>query len=97
MLEELKVFMGETAGNFTDAQLGLALKFALAEVEAYTKRTPDYELEIVALQIAKIKLNRLNTEGLTATSFSGISEGYIDGYPDEIKAVLNRKRKIKVV
>lgn len=97
MLEELKLFLGEAAANFTDAQMGLALKFALAEIEAYTKRTPDYELEIVALQIAKIKLNRLDTEGLAATGFSGVSESYIDGYPEEIKAVLNRKRKIKVV
>lgn len=97
MIEELKVFLGDAAANYTDAQIGLALKFALAEVEAYTKRALDYELEIAALQIAKIKLNRLDTEGLANTGFSGVSESYIDGYPDEIKAVLNRKRKIKVV
>lgn len=97
MIEEFKVFLGEAAENFTEAQIGLALKFALAEVEAYTKRTLDYELEIAALQIAKIKLNRLNTEGLTSTGFSGVNETYIDGYPDEIKALLNSKRKIKVV
>lgn len=97
MIDELKVFLGESAENFTEAQIGLALKFALAEVEAYTKRTLDYELEVAALQIAKIKLLRLDTEGLTATGFSGVSETYIDGYPEEIKALLNRKRKIKVV
>lgn len=97
MIEELKVFLGETADNFTDAQIGLALKFALAEVEAYTKRTLDYELEIAALQIAKIKLLRLDTEGLAATGFNGVSETYIDGYPDEVKALLNSKRKMKVI
>ena len=97
MNEELKVYLGEAAANYTEAQIGLALKLALAEVEAYTNRTLDYELEIVALQIAKIKLNRLDTEGLSSTGFSGVSESYIDGYPDEIRAILNRKRKIKVV
>jgi hypothetical protein len=39
----------------------------------------------------------MNTEGLAAQSYSGVSETYIDGYPAEILAVLNRKRKIKVV
>lgn len=97
MNEELKVYLGEAAANYTDAQIGLALKLALAEVEAYTKRKPDYELEIITLEIAKIKLNRLNTEGLASTGFSGVSESYIDGYPDNIKQVLNSKRKIKVV
>ena len=97
MVEELRVYLGEVADNFTDAQIGLALKLALAEVEAYTKRSLDYELEMVALEIAKIKLNRLNTEGLASTGFSGVSESYIDGYPDNIKQVLNSKRKIKVV
>jgi hypothetical protein len=69
----------------------------LAEVEAYCKRELDYELEMVALTIAKIKLNRLNTEGTSALSFSGVSESYIDGYPAEIQDVLHRKRKLKVI
>lgn len=97
MLEELKVMLGDAASNFTDAQLGLALKQALIEVEVYCNRKVDPELELVAQRIAVIKLNRTNTEGLAAQSFSGVSESYIDGYPADILAVLNRKRKIKVV
>lgn len=97
MLEELKVLLGDTVDNYTEAQIGLALKMALAEVEAYCKREPDYELEIMAVSIAKIKLNRLGTEGVSALGFSGVSESYIDGYPDEIKEVLKRKRKMKVI
>ena len=97
MLEELKLLLGTAAENYTDAQISLSLKHAIAEVESYTNRTIDTELELIALQIAKIKLNRINTEGVAAQSFSGISETYIDGYPAEIKAVLDRKRKIKVI
>ena len=97
MIDELKAFFGAAADNYTEAQIGLALKMALAEVEAYTQRNIDYELEICAFQIAKIKLNRLNNEGLAAQSFSGVSESYVDGYPKEIEEVLKRKRKIKVV
>jgi hypothetical protein len=73
------------------------LKLSLAEVEAYCNRTIDLELEMIAEKIAVIKLNRINTEGLAAQSYSGVSENYIDGYPQEILSVLNRKRKIKVV
>nr|DAJ77150.1 MAG TPA: Head Tail Connector Protein [Caudoviricetes sp.] len=97
MINELKAFLGAAADNYTEAQIGLALKMALAEVEAYTQRSIDYELEICALQIAKIKLNRLNSEGLEAQSFSGVSESYVDGYPKEISDILKRKRKIKVL
>lgn len=97
MIEEIKILLGDAASNFTDSQIALCAKLALAEVEAYCRRPVDLELELVVYEIAKIKLNRLNTEGLAAQSYSGVSESYIDGYPAEILAVLNRKRKIKVV
>ena len=97
MIEEIKLLLGDAASNYSDAQIGLCLKLALAEVEAYCNRTVDFELEIIAEKIAVIKLNRMNTEGLASQSYSGVSENYIDGYPAEILTVLNRKRKIKVV
>lgn len=97
MIEEIKIMLGDAASNFSDALIGLCLKQALAEVEAYCNRTLDYELEVVAQRIAIIKLNRMNTEGLASQSMSGISESYIDGYPADILAVLKRKRKLKVI
>ncbi len=97
MIEEIKILLGDAANNYTDAQISLALKMAIAEVESYCNRGIDAELEIVAQRIAIIKLNRINTEGLASQSYSGVSESYIDGYSADILAVLNRKRKIKVV
>ena len=97
MIEEIKILLGDSANNYTDAQIGLAYKLALVEVEEYCKRDVDASLELVAEQIAVIKLNRMGTQGLASQSYSGVSESYIDGYPAEIVAVLNRKRKIKVV
>lgn len=97
MLEEVKILLKDRASNFTDAEIGLALKMALVEVEEYCKRELDLALELCAQQIAVIKLNRMGTEGLASQSFSGVSESYINGYPDEIVKVLNRKRKIKVM
>ena len=97
MLEEIKLLLGDAASNYTDAQISLALKMSLAEVEDYCNREADATLELLAEKIAVIKLNRMNTEGLASQSYSGISESYIDGYPADILAVLNRKRKIKVI
>lgn len=97
MIEEIKILLGDAAKNFSDAQIALALKIAIAEVEDYCNRDADATLELLAEKIAVIKLNRTNTEGLASQSFSGVSENYIDGYPAEILTVLNRKRKIKIV
>lgn len=97
MIEEIKLLLGEAASNYSDAQISLCLKMALAEVEAYCNRTADMELEMIAQKIAVIKLNRMNTEGLASQSYSGVSENYVDGYPADILTVLNRKRKIKVL
>lgn len=97
MLEEIKLMLGDAAPNYSDALIALCYKMALAEVEDYCKREADEVLVFTAERIAVIKLNRSNTEGLASQSFSGVSEAYIDGYPDDIKATLNRKRKIKVI
>lgn len=97
MVEEVKILLGDRAGNYQDALIELYLKQAISEIESYTNRTLDSDLEIIAEQIAIIKLNRINSEGLTSQSYSGISETYTDGYPKEIMSVLNRKRKIKTL
>ena len=96
MLEKIKAML-VNPDNFTDYQIEVAYQLALAEVEAYCGRVADTALEVIAMKIAIIHLNRLGTEGLASQSFSGVSESYIDGLPDEIMKVLNRKRKIKVV
>ena len=97
MIEEIKLLLGDAAANYSEAQINLALKMAISEVEEYCNRELDAALELVAEKIAVIKLNRINTEGLASQSYSGVSESYIDGYPQEILTVLNRKRKIKII
>ena len=97
MLEEIKILLGDVANNFSEAQIGLALKMAMAEVQGYCNREIDAELEVCVERIAIIKLNRMNPEGLASQSYSGVSESYVNGYPADIQAVLNRKRRIKVI
>ena len=97
MISNIKIMLGEAAANFTDEQITLFYEMAKSEVEAYCRRTIDAELDYTAQKIAVIKLNRVNTEGLASQSYSGTSEAYVDGYPADIVAVLNRKRKVKVL
>ena len=79
MIENIKLLLGDAAANYTDEQITLCYEIALAEVEAYCNRTADKDLEIIAQKMAIIKLNRMNTEGLQAQSYSGVSETYVDG------------------
>jgi hypothetical protein len=97
MIENIKLMLGNSASNYSDAQINLAYKRAVMEIEVYCKREIDVELAMVAEEIAVIKLNRLGTEGLSNQSYSGVSEGYIDGYPDHITKLLNSKRRIKAL
>lgn len=97
MVEEVKLMLGDAAANYSDAQIGLALKMAIAEVEDYCHRELDYSLQLIAERIAIIKLNRMGTEGLNSMSVSGMSENYINGYPADIIATLNAKRRVRVL
>lgn len=97
MVEEIKLLMGDASSNFSDAQIGLMAKLALDFVETYTDRNANYSLTLLAERIAVIYLNRMNTEGLTSTSFSGSSESFLDGLPDDIIKALNKKRKVRVI
>ncbi len=100
IIDEIKVLLGGCAKKYTEEQIGLALKQSFAEIEAYCNREIDYELEVIAAKMTVIKLHRMGTEGLNAQSFTGVSESYINGYPNEIKMVLDMKRKrgsLKVV
>ena len=97
MVSDIKLMLGDAASNFSDDLIALYYKQSLAEVEDYCKREVDAVLEGVADRIAVIKLNRLNSEGLASQAFSGVSESYINGYPADIQAILDRKRKIKIL
>jgi hypothetical protein len=96
MIENIKLMLGDAAPNFSDALISLRYRQAVFEVETYCKRSLDLELEMVAEEIAVIKLNRTNSEGLSSQSANGLSESYIDGYPAHIKAILDSKRDRKI-
>lgn len=95
--DEIRILLGDASTNYTAAEINLAYRMALTEIEEYCRREADATLTLIAEEIAVIKLLRSNTEGLAAQSFSGVSESYIDGYPAEIQNILINKRKLKTV
>ena len=97
MVNDIKIMLGDAASNFSDELIALCYKQSLAEVEEYCRREADTTLEMCADRIAVIKLNRLNSEGLASQAYSGVSESYINGFPTDIQAILDRKRKIKIL
>lgn len=94
MVEEIKLLLGDSVASFSDAQIGLMAKMAIDYVETYTQTQLDYSLTLLAERIAVIYLNRMNTEGLSSTSFNGSSESFINGLPDDIISALNKRRKV---
>ena len=97
MIDNIKTLLGDAAANYTDAQISLFYDMALSEVEAYCNRAADAELQFVAQRIAVIKLLRMGTEGLLSQSMGGVNESYVTGYPADITAILNRKRRVKLL
>ena len=96
MLEKIKICL--TNNTYTDDLINLFIDDTTKEVKIYCNREDiDIELESIIRKIVILKLNRINSEGLSSQSFSGVSESFIDGYPQDIIAVLNRKRKLKTL
>ena len=96
MLEKIKICL--TNNTYTDALINLFIEDTTKEVKIYCNREDiDTELESVIRKIVIIKLNRMNSEGLSSQSYSGVSESFIDGYPQDIISILNRKRKLKTL
>lgn len=96
MLEKIKICL--TNNTYTDDLINLFIDDTTKEVKIYCNREDiDVELESIIRKIVIIKLNRMNSEGLSSQSYSGVSESFIDGYPQDIITVLNRKRKLKTL
>ena len=96
MLEKIKICL--TNNTYTDDLINLFIDDTTKEVKIYCNREDiDTELESIIRKIVIIKLNRMNSEGLSSQTYSGVSESFIDGYPQDIIAVLNRKRKLKTL
>lgn len=99
-LQQLREIVGDMVEDaaFSEDQIKFACVCAYAEVTTYTRRSLlDDALMVIAAQIAVIKLNRLGSEGAASVTYSGAGESYVDGYPANIRAALNMRRKLKAL
>lgn len=97
MLDNIKILLGDAAANYTEEQIAAYYEQAKQEAALYCNCPIDEDLERIAAQMAIVKLNRINTEGINTQSFNGVNEAYIDGYPANIMALLKAKRKVKLL
>lgn len=97
-LEKLKLLLRDRAYSYPDEYLGLILEEATQEAKGYCHRDDVPEpLGSAIVNMALVKINRYGAEGVASQGFSGVSESYIDGYPEEIQRVLRRYRKLVVL
>ena len=89
LTEQVKLISGNTNNDL----VGLMLNKAKAEISVYLKLDYDARFDNIAVDIAVLKVNRLGSEGLSSQGYSGASESYIDGYPQEIKMQLDKFKK----
>lgn len=92
--------LGDAAANYSASQIVNAGIMARQEIEAYCRRQfPEDDVCIcyIIARVAVLRLQRIGTDGLASQSYSGVSEAYVDGYPADILAVLNSKRKVKLL
>ncbi|EKZ0882710.1 hypothetical protein FZW87_13965 [Listeria monocytogenes] len=53
------------------------------------------DLESIAVDIAVLKYNRVGTEGLASDSQSGVSNSYLNDYPETLRRKIAKKKKMK--
>lgn len=91
-LEQIKILTNQT----DESLINLLVDKTIVELEEITKVEYDSSLENVLVDMVVVKLNRKGNEGLNTFSASGMSENYLDDYPDHIRRQL-RKYTHKVV
>ena len=83
ILEQIKIL----SGNTNEALISLLIDKTKIEISDYIKNSFDESnssMLNVLTDIVVIKLNRFGTEGLSSQSYSGVSESYINEYPQSI-------------
>ena len=95
-MTELQKINMLTNGKFNEDLINTIVDMVESDLVAYCRRELNDVMRNIAVRVAIIQLHRINTEGLQSTSFSGVSESYIDGLPADIKNQINNLRMVKV-
>ncbi len=98
MLENVINYCSILLGENDTDKLTVLFNVAVEEFKDYCHRedTPESATSLIANMVC-ILYNRIGAQGLASQSYSGVSETFIDGYPDNIKKQLNRYRKLTTI
>lgn len=96
LLANLKILLGIAEIDTTNDNL---LQLLINDVTEYlcniTNRT-DLEIpQTLIRSLTVIKYNQLGSEGLSAETYSGITNTFINGIPEQIKAEIKALRRVK--
>ena len=89
ILAQVKLITGKT----DDSLITLLIDKTKAELVLYCKTDYVIAMDNLIADIVIYKLNTLNTDGITAQSYNGVSESYSNDYPIHIKKQLDSFRK----
>lgn len=71
---------------------------AETDVRTHTNRPAPEALpvgcETIIKEIVLMRYNRFGSEGIASESFSGVSQSYVDDFPEDIKRRLNKFRRL---
>lgn len=95
MIEDIKLLLGITDAS-KDNLLNLLLDNATEFAVSYTKNRDVEGLRGCIQRIVIYDYNRMNTEGLTSESYSGLNFNYAADYPEAVLKPLRAYRKVKI-
>lgn len=92
LLEKIKLRLGINDNN-KDLLLADLLEDVIEDIKEHIKSDDISNVaNSIIVDLVIIKYNRLGTEGLASESYSGVSNSFIDGIPNDIRKKLNRIR-----
>lgn len=97
MLDRIRLMLGiDVLDETKDALISMLAEDAIAEVTDYCNMAVyDVKLDSIAAKMAVQNYNRTSIQGISAESFSGVSESYINGYTVDIMNMLNKNRRVR--
>lgn len=96
MLNKIKILLGITDKEKDDL-INVLIELTEEEVRDYCGIEALDGMKNTIIQMVIFKYNRIGTEGLTSENYNGASYNYMSEYPDNIKKILNKHRRIKVM
>ncbi len=96
MLDTIKILLG-VCNNSEDLIISTLIEITTQEIKSYCNVDTVQGLESLLIDMVVYKYNRLGTEGLTAENYGEVNYTYTSDYPDNIKRLLDKNRRMVIL